>query len=402
MSKKTVFIVMDGAGDEPISQWEGRTPLEEARTPNLDILAQDGKCGVMEPHFSGVLPTSEEGHYSLFGYDPQKHGLRRGIVTAFGVNMPLQKGDVAFRGNFAFVKNGEVVDRRAGRIKTPDELISALRKIKVGGVEVIIESGGEHRLAVVFRGNGLSDAVTDGDPHYKDLGKIAPIILPLDDRDESLFMADAANDFSQQAYMTLRKHPLNKEREKEGLPLANYVLLRGASMHKKIPSFEEVYGKKACCIAGKDLYKGVARSLGMGIIEVKGADGSDSTNLKGKFEAAVNASCDFVFVHIKATDTLAEDGDFEKKKDFIEKIDKHLGIFLKGDDRVVVTSDHSTCSLQKSHCPLDIPFLVWSRAEEGKDETKYFTEKECLNGSFGRIKQVELIERTGILKNKQN
>ena len=161
-----------------------------------------------------------------------------------------------------------------------------------------------------------------------------------------------------------------------------------------MPTFENQYNLKASCVAGKELYKGIACSLGMKIIEVEGADGTISTNLKGKIKNAIEQlkTNDFVFVHIKATDSLAEDGNYLGKKDFIEKIDESLGNLIETDFFIVVTSDHSTCSLKKSHCSELIPLLIYGSGEK-PDIVKKFSEKDCSGGAIRKINQLDLMEK---------
>ncbi len=386
---KTIFIVLDGLGDEEIPAFKNKTPLEKAKTPNLDNWAKEGRLGLLLPVFKGSLPTSEEGHFSLFGYDPEKYGLSRGIVTAAGAGIDVERGDVAIRGNFATVKNGEVVDRRAGRIKDPGELIKEIDGLEIDGVSFSVKSAKEHRVGIAMKGEGLSAQISDGDPHYGEGESGLKKIEPLKDDKEAAYTAEILNKFLEKSHRILKKHPLNKKRD---LP-ANYILTRGASGVVDLPGFKERYEKKAACVAGKVLYKQVGKLLGMDILEVEGANGLPTTNLEGKFQKAREAilsNYDFVFVHVKATDSLAEDGDFWGKMEFIEEIDRQLAIFNEFTDQIIVTADHSTCCLMKSHCHEKIPLLVRGR---GSDKTRYFSEKECAKGSLGKIDQRNLLKK---------
>ncbi len=390
----TIFIVLDGLGDENIPAFENKTPLEAAETPILDAWAEEGELGLLFPAFKGSLPTSEEGHFSLFGYDPQKYGLSRGIVTATGSGIEVKEGDVAIRGNFSTVKDGEVVDRRAGRIKDADDLIESIDGTEIDGVKFIVKSAKEHRVGIVMRGEGLSAKISDGDPHYGEGGSGLKGVKPLNETEEAKKSARVLNEFLEKTHKILSDHDFNIGKE---LP-ANYILTRGASGVVDLPPFNEKYNKKSACVAGKILYKQIGNLLGMDVIEVDGANGLTDTNLKGKFQAAREAilsGYDFVFVHVKATDSLAEDGNFWAKKEFIERIDRNLEVFSEFTGTIVVTSDHSTCSIMASHCVEDIPLLVKGR---GKDKTRYFGEKECLRGALGKIDQRKLLENI-IFKN---
>jgi 2,3-bisphosphoglycerate-independent phosphoglycerate mutase len=392
--KKILFIVLDGLGDEAIPALDGKTPLEAAKTPYLDFLVKHGRCGLVVPKFRGATPTSEECHFVMFGYDPAVYKIRRGIVTATGTGMKVEKSDVALRGNFATVGKGlTIIDRRAGRIKNARSLIKALNGMKIDGATFFLKGASEHRVGIVMKGRNLSPNISDGDPHYGKLGTKARRIRPLDRDPRSKRTAKVLNEFLKQSHEILENHPLNKKRRKKNLLPANYLLVRGASSLPKLPSFKETYDLKAVCVAGKILYKQIARLLGMRVLRVRGATGLFDTNLRAKFTAAKKALTryDFVFMHIKAADSLAEDGNFVVKKEFIERIDKKVKRLLTlRNVLIVVTSDHSTCSLLRRHCKQPNPLLVFGA---GRDEVKRFSEKECKKGSLGRIKQIDLMKK---------
>lgn len=391
--KKIILIIIDGLGDKPIPALGNKTPLEAAKTPRLDWLAENGVCGLAKLKFRGATPTSEEGHFSLFGYNPETYKIRRGIITATGAGMKAKKGDVALRGNFATVdEKFNMVDRRAGRIKDPAPLIKALNGMVIDNVRFLLKSAMEHRVGIIIRGKNLSPNISDGDPFYGKLGKRARKIKPLDKSSKAASTAKTLNKFLDKARLILKNHPLNKKREKLGLPPANYILTRGASSLPKLPSFKKKYKLRACCIAGKFLYKQIGKILGMNLIKVKGANGLTSTNLKGKIQAVKKAlrKYNFVFLHIKATDSLAEDGNFKGKKAFIEKIDKSLRPILNlKNTLIVVTADHSTCCLVKRHCSEPVPVLVSGKKQ---DLVREFSERACKKGKLGRIKQINLMK----------
>ncbi len=399
--RKIVLIIIDGLGDRPIRALNNKTPLDAAKTPNLDWLAENGVCGLAKLRFRGATPTSEEGHFSLFGYNPETYKIRRGIITTTGTGMKAKKGDVALRGNFATVdRNLNMADRRAGRVKDPASLIKALNGIVIDNVRFLLKSATEHRVGIIMRGKNLSPNISDGDPFYGKLGKKAKKIRPLDKSPEAAFTAKTLNKFLEKACLVLKNHPLNKKREELGLPSANYILTRGASYLPKLPSFKKKYKLRACCIAGKFLYKQIGKILGMDLIKVKGANGLFSTNLRGKIQAVKKAlrKYDFVFLHIKAADSLAEDGNFKKKKVFIEKIDKNLKPLLKlKNTLIVVTADHSTCCGLKRHCSEPVPVLIFGSKQ---NLVKEFSEKACKKGKLGTIKQIDLMKNVLALARK--
>lgn len=382
-SMKILFIVIDGLGDQPLKELGGKTPLEAADTPNLDWLAENGVCGLVEPVYTTAIPTSEECHFSLFGYNPKVYSVRRGIFTAAGAGIKLKKGDVALRGNFAAVdKNLKILDRRAGRIFDPGPLIKSLKGLIVDNVEFLIKSAGQHRIGIVLRGRGLSAQISDGDPHFSSLsGRRARKIVALNKSPQAAFTAKVLNEFLEKSHQILERHS----------GPANYLLVRGAGALRKIPGFKQRYNLKPCCIAGKLLYRQIAKFLGMDLIGVRGANGLVNTNLKGKFLAAKKAvqKYDFVFLHVKGADTLAEDGDFQGKKKFIERIDKAAASILKLKDvLVVVTADHATSCRKKRHCQTPVPVLMWGNGRNGAEK---FSERGCGKGKLGRIKQLTLM-----------
>jgi 2,3-bisphosphoglycerate-independent phosphoglycerate mutase len=393
---KIVLLIIDGLGDEPIPAFGNKTPLEAAKTPNLDWLARNGICGLIELFFTTAIPTSEESHFVLFGYSPHVYKIQRGVFTAADAGIKLKKGDVALRGNFATVDEKlNVLDRRAGRIKKTQPFIKLLNRIKIDNIKFIVKQAGEYRVAIVLRGKGLSPNISDGDPHYSSLGKGIRKILPLDKSKKANFTAEVLNNFLVKSHQILENHSLNRKRMKLGLPLANYILVREAGSLRKIPNFNKKYNLKACCIAGKKLYKQIGRALGMDLIEVKRANGLPNTNLKGKFLAVRKAlkRYNFLFLHIKATDSLAEDGNYFGKKSFIEKIDKNLKPLLRlRNVLIAVTGDHSTCSLKKRHCSRPLPILIYSDRIKA-DTVKAFSEKACKKGKLGKVRQLSLMPK---------
>jgi len=388
--KKIILVVIDGLGDRPISQLGNKTPLEAAKTPNLDFLARDGIGGLVLPWVKeGKLPTSEDTHLALLGFDPKKFNPGRGTLEVLGMGVKILPGDVCLRGNFATVnpKNLKIIHRRAGRIEKTEGLIGAISGIEVEGIKFLIKKGVSHRVGVIIRGKGLSPKISDSDPKLTGVQSLQ--VRPLDKSKEAGFTARILNQFLAKAHLILKDHPENKKRK---LP-ANCILVRGAGKYKKIESFQKKYKIKASCIAGGTLYKGIAEFLGMELIKVKGANALPTTNLRGKFQAAKEAlkKNDFLFLHVKAADNLAEDGDFLGKKEFIEKIDKNLKPLLKlKNTLIVITADHSTCSNLKRHCLEPIPILICG---DGRDSIERFSKKTCQKGKIGRIKQMNLMAK---------
>jgi 2,3-bisphosphoglycerate-independent phosphoglycerate mutase len=398
--KKIILIVIDGLGDDPIPQLKNKTPLEAAKTPNLDFFAKNGICGLVLPWIEkGKLPTSEDTHLAIFGYDPKKSNPGRGVLEVLGIGEKIKKDDVCFRGNFATVdENLVIIDRRAGRIENTLPLIESLNKIQLKKAKIIIKKAFGHRVGIILRGKNLSSKVTSNDP--KKVGVKVLEVKALNKRAQKT--ADLLNQFLEIAHSILENHPLNKKRKLKALLPANYLLIRGAGKLKKIQNFKEKYNLKAAFIAGGTLYKGIGRFLKMKEIKVKGATGLVNTNLRGKFLAAKNnlKKFDFIFVHVKAADNLAEDGNFQGKKEFLERLDKEIGILRALNNvQVVVTGDHCTSSLAKAHSKSNVPILIYPAKG---DKIHKFSEKECKKGTLGIIPQLKVLKKVIALAKGQN
>ncbi len=377
---KLVLAVMDGLGDLATAAQGNLTPLEAARTPNLDALVRQGCAqGRMIPVAPGITPGSGPGHLALFGYDPVEYQVGRGVIEALGLGLELQPGDVAARANFCTLDaNGLVTDRRAGRIATSvcEELCAKLaaRIKKVGDVEVIIQAGKEHRFVVVFRGKGLEGPVTSTDPNREGL----PLAEAKPENARSAAQkktAKAVAEFYRQALPVIASHPK-----------ANGFLLRGIAHQPAIPLFEERYRLKPAALAVYPMYKGLAQLVGMAKIE-------GPQTIQEQFERylAEYDRYDFFFIHFKYTDKYGEDGNFEAKKKAVEEFDAALPILLrKQPDVLAITGDHSTPCAVKGHSWHPQPVLLHS-ALSGSDKLERFTETGANLGSLGVFEAKYLI-----------
>ncbi|MEF8847063.1 MAG: 2,3-bisphosphoglycerate-independent phosphoglycerate mutase [Candidatus Paceibacterota bacterium] len=389
------LIVIDGLGDRPIAELQNQTPLEAASTPNLDSFAEQGSTGLVDTFYlpDQGYPRSDTSHLALFGYNAQEDYLGRGPYEVAGIGMNLQEGDVALRANFGTVDDELVIkDRRAGRISETQELVDALQEIEIKGVKFLIKKAYGHRAGLIMRSDKkLSAAITNGDPHQTEVE--VNRIEPKEDSEAAMFTAEVLNDFLEKAHNILKNHSFNKKREEEGKLPGNYLLVRGAGQLKNVESFSEKYGLKSACIAGGALYKGVGKLIGMDLIEVAGDTGLPSTDLEAKFEATARnvGKYDFVFTHVKPVDNLAEDGNYQGKKKFIEKIDKAIKPVLNLNKTLVaITADHSTCCDLKRHCVDPVPLLIHGA---GKDEVTKFSEKACKEGALGKLKQKKVMDK---------
>jgi len=389
---KVLLIICDGLADRPISPLGDKTPLEAAIKPNLDKLVKRGMTGLMHTVDIGVRPGSDVAHLSIFGYDTESYYTGRGPFEALGYGFDLKAGDVALRGNFATVDTNLVIlDRRAGRINETQALVDILDKTEIDGVEILLKKGTGHRVAVILRGANLDDKITDCDPHIEK--------MPIQDAKSKLNeknakkTADIVNKFVRQSYEMLKKHPINLKREQDNLQPANIILLRGAGKLPSIPNFNDKYKLKAACIAGAGLYRGIAKILGMEIINVPGATGQIDSDLAAKIETALawTAKYNFIFVHIKGADILAEDGNYMGKKQFIEKIDQALASVVgRNDILLVVTADHTTSSQLRMHTADPVPVLI-AGTNLHTDAVESFGERAAASGKLGQIKGKHLM-----------
>jgi len=370
---KIILLVMDGLGG--LAGENGLTGLEKANTPNLDKLAKEGVCGLHQPVASGITPGSGPSHLSLFGYDPIKYQVGRGVLAALGINFDIKNGDVAARGNFCTVDSqGKVTDRRAGRIPTDknEELCKLLSKIKIEGAEVFVETVKEHRFLLVLRGKDLPADIADTDPQATGKSPRPP---------ESLSAKPNKT-------VELVKEFLNKAKKiLSDQDAANMILLRGFSKHPSWPSMEEAFGLKSAAIACYPMYRGIAKLLGMSILETGETVSDELDTLEKNFN-----NYDFFYFHVKKTDSYGEDGNFKEKVKVIEQTDSQIPRLLKlKPDVVLVTGDHSTpCSL-KSHSWHPVPALLWSKYCR-RDAVEKFGERNCLKGGLGpRIPATDLV-----------
>ncbi|MFC2062466.1 2,3-bisphosphoglycerate-independent phosphoglycerate mutase [Chloroflexota bacterium] len=370
---KIILLVIDGLGGLPHPE-TGRTELETARTPNLDKLAAQGVCGLTDPVGPGITPGSGPGHLALFGYNPLRFQVGRGVLEAVGIDFDLQPGDIATRGNFCTVDQaGLVTDRRAGRISTEESrrLCRLLDGLEIDGVKLLIRPVKEHRFVAVFRGEELTPDVSESDPQKTGAAPKPITALSL----EASRMADIASQFTARAGEILAEHHP-----------ANMVLLRGFSRHPHFPTMAEIYALKPAAIAGYPMYRGIAKLVGMEVLETgAGIEGKVAT-LKQHY-----TDYDFFFLHVKGADAAGEDGDFERKVKVIEQVDSALpGITGLKPDVIVVAGDHSTPATLKGHSWHPVPLLLsssWCRP----DGVSEFAESACLSGGLGRFPATQIM-----------
>jgi 2,3-bisphosphoglycerate-independent phosphoglycerate mutase len=362
---KIVMLSLDGLGGLPRPE-TGRSELETALLPHLTALAADAACGLLRHVAPGITPGSGPGHLGLFGYDPIKFQVGRGVLEALGIEFTLKDGDVAARGNFCTVDaQGTITDRRAGRIATEEcvRLTERLRSITFPGVEVFVEPVKEHRFVLVLRGPGLSGRLSETDPQV--LGRPPLPVKALDPAAERT--AELVNAFIAEA-----------RRRIESEPRANMVLLRGFDRRPDLPRFPDVFQLRAAAIAAYPMYRGLAKLVGMDVLKTGTTFADEIATLREHWSAY-----DFFFVHYKDTDKAGEDGSFDAKVQALERFDAHVPeVRALGPDVLVVTGDHATPSILAAHGWQPVPVLVSSRYA-GADPVKAFAERDCAGGTLG-------------------
>jgi len=370
---KIVLCVLDGLGG--LARPETlRSELEQSDTPNIDKLVGGSEVGLSVPVGAGITPGSGPGHLALFGYDPYRYDIGRGVLEAVGIDFDLGPNDVAARGNFCTLDtDGRIIDRRAGRVATEisAKIVERLRDIRIPGVEIFVEPVREHRFVLVLRGEGLDDHVSTTDPQVVGVPPLDALALARGaDR-----TADVVNEFVLKAREIVASEPQ-----------ANGLMLRGFAKYPDLPQFPQIWKVRAAALAVYPMYRGLAKLAGMESLPCPGGIEDQLRVLRERWD-----DFDYFFVHYKYTDAAGEDGDFERKCHAVQEFDRHVPEFLGLEpDVFMIAGDHSTPSLMAAHSWHPVPFLLHSRYARRGNAT-HFTEVECLKGSLGTFPAVDIM-----------
>jgi 2,3-bisphosphoglycerate-independent phosphoglycerate mutase len=408
---KLIMVAIDGMGDLPIAELGNRTPLEAAKTPNLDFLAKKGRTGLMYTVRKGVAPESDVAVISLLGYDPFEYSTGRGIIEAVGAGIDVKDGDLALRCNFATLGRGKaIIDRRVKRTLTTEE---ATELSEAANSEIELESCPStfefrntlgHRAVLVLKSKHkekcLSSNITNSDPAYtmvNGIGVATPHVemvlkksLPLDDTEEAINSANLVNEFIEKTYELWENHAVNVKRAAEGKLKANCVLTRDAG--SQLPRFFNInkrYNVNFAALADMHAESGIAHLAGMQatLLPPPSGDLEKDCEVRVKKLLDILPSHDCFYIHLKGPDEPGHDGNCHKKTKIISAIDKHFfGRLLKEislkDHMLCVTSDHATPCALKVHSDTPVPVLITGGKIRDEKILK-FSERACENGSLG-------------------
>lgn len=374
---KIVMLIMDGLGGCQTQQ-NPKTELQSASKPELDGLARRSSLGLFVPVDIGITPGSGAGHLGLFGYDPVKDLIGRGMLSAVGIGFPVERGDVAVRGNFATMdSNRAITDRRAGRISSEEcsKLCATLSaEIKeCDGARIFFAPEKEHRFVMIIRGSGVGASVSDTDPQ-----KVGMKILP----------AKGSDSASEKSAQIINKISSSIQKVFSSRQNANCALMRGVASLPSLQPFEHRYGVKPCCIGTYPMYRGLAKLLGMDVLQTAE---EENLELLASVLRKNYSKYDFFFVHVKKTDSYGEDGNFDAKVGVIEKVSKFIlpAIIDLNPDVTVICGDHSTPAPMKAHSFHPVPLLLNSRLCFIDDRP--FDEVNCASGTLGIVVREKLM-----------
>lgn len=410
--RKVLYVVLDGLGDEPHPELEGRTPLQAARTPHLDSLAQRGRSGIVTTVGEGIAPESDIAVFAILSYDPHTQHAGRGPLEAMGADIEMRRGDLAWRANFATIdESGELIDRRAGRDLSHGEgeaLAEAVNEaVRLEGAGATFVATSEHRGVLHIRADEpLSGEISNSDPAYERRGAMGVALetfepsvrrcAPLDDSPGAARGAELTNTWSDAARAVLDDHEVNAARERRGRPPANVVLVRDAGDHAPdVEPLSERFGMSFACFAEMPVEIGISRATGMEPIRISspGTDPAAYAALAGRTVEALDGY-DALYVHLKGPDVPAHDGRAADKRDVIAAIDEgYFGELLPELNRGVilaVTADHSTSCLRKAHTADPVPLVVWGGSLSG-DGCREFSEVEAASGALGHLTGPEVL-----------
>ena len=413
---KIVYVLLDGVGDLPHPDLDGKTPLDAASTPNMDRLAKNGVMGEVISVGKGIAPESDIAVFNMLGYKFQESEyVGRGVIESIGIGIDFKDGDLALRGNFSTLdENGNIIDRRAGRhieredAKQISKEIEEKIRFSNPNASVIVSPTIGHRVVIRIRDDQvLSSQISNTDPAYsridgmgvaKDVDTSMKIekCIPLDENDSSKNTAKLVNEFTEQSLEIMRKSDVNQKRSQKNQKLLNSILVRDAG--NKFPDAEpinELYSMKFSCIVDMPVEIGISNVLKMKSYE---AGGLTDYEEKARVAAESMNEQNAIYVHLKGPDEFGHDGDALGKMKNIEEIDKRFfGTLMDNIDSskvaVMICADHSTPCIKKGHSDDPVPLLV-SGDMITNDNSSRYTEIDAKNGRIGLIEGAQVIKKS--------
>ncbi len=383
---KYVIVLTDGAADYPLEELAGKTPLESALTPHLDRLAREGAGGKLKTIPSGLPPGSDVANLSILGYNPARSYTGRGPLEAASLGIRMEDDDVAFRCNLVTVSDNIMVDYSAGHISSEEGavLLTILEK-RLGGLGLRFYPGKSYRHLLVIKEQLLEEGSggLKTTPPHDISGEAINSHLPRGRGGRFL------KDLMTQSRIILAGLEVNEIRIDLGENPANMIWPWGQGKPPALESFREKFGISGALISAVDLLQGIARIIGMGVIEVPGATGYFDTDYAGKGKAALAAleDYDLVYLHVEAPDEAGHGGNITEKIKALERIDeKIIGPLLaagrkRGDTRIAVLPDHATPITVRSHVSDPVPFVIWGKGIRA-DRMEALSEREATRGRF--------------------
>lgn len=384
---KYLVILGDGMPDYPLDELDGKTPLQYARTPNMDKLAREGELGMVKSIPENMPPGSDVANLSIMGYDPARYYTGRAPIEAVAMGVELAPDDTAFRCNLVTLSTPEtyaaktMLDYSAGEINTDDAhlLINELAE-KLGNSSFHFYPGVSYRHLMVWRGGPEQFDLT---PPHDIYGKVIGDYLPKGTQSEKLLA------LMEGSYALLPGNKANQQRLARGLNVANSIWLWGQGRKPHLDSFADKYGLSGAVISAVDLIKGLGLCAGLEAVHLPGATGNIHTDFRGKAQKALEKleeGLDFVYVHVEAPDEAGHQGDLETKIKAIEEIDeKVLGEVLRGMDafprlRLMLLSDHPTPLALRTHTAETVPYCIYNSAAKQNNGATSFCEAEAQKG----------------------
>ncbi len=362
---KFAILVPDGMADEPVKQLGDKTPLEAAKTDNMDYLAQHGLSGLVQTIPDGMASGSDVGNLALLGYDPTKNFSGRAPLEAANLGIMLADDEVALRCNLVNIRDGKMFDYSAGHITTEEAktLIEDLQR-GIAAPEVRFYAGKSYRHLIVIKTLSVESLLrVKTTPPHDIVNQSISKYFPSGGQNQILL------NLMQRSQAILKDHPVNKMRLDAGLNPADMIWIWGQGGRPHLPAFKSRYGLSGSVISAVDLVNGIGRLVGLQVLSVPGANGYYDTNYKGKADYAVQSlkTNDFVYVHVEAPDEAGHNGDWKAKKECIERFDKDVvGTLLDyarkvKTARILVAPDHPTPVGKRVHTKDPVPFVMYGQ-----------------------------------------